>query len=1142
MLYAFQTCEPTMNAFLPSQLTSAVTVADRIAPALAAPIPALPHLAMSKRAPRILVAIDDRVSDLAMLQACLTAEAIAIVIPHQARNRVSDRDGQGDSDRELGRDLEQNSVQDSAIEQLCNYLAEFPTVEEVAIVAHAEPGAVYWGRSRQGVPELSLAAIKSQPDVVQALQQLGRKLKRLAIYGCRAGAAVEGQAFVQRLAEIMGCAIAASSTPIGHAALGGNWKLDRVVEVVDNTHLTTTHLKTHQPINRQQTHRTAASDQLQATQPAPAVSPFRPTITTYPHILAPTADTYTISEDAVLTATAGNATFPGLLDNDGGGSVVGILDASNNPVLSTTVQGATVSVTSTGSLTFSPSASDSLQVNKVGGTIAVPLKYLHNNGSGTFTTVDITINVTGAEDASQASDRSVTLAEDSTYAFTSSNFGLSDKDTADSLQIIQITSVPPIGTLKYSGTTLSSGLLPYSINLGNIGNLTYAPPANAAGGNFASFKYKVAAVPNPTAADWSTNEASLVLTVMPGSQDDSPVAVSDSAITTPNQAVTIEVAANDYDPDGDPFQIFLPPGSTTSSKGGSISLSGTRALVYTPPKDFVGSDTFTYTLTDNTGKVTNATGTVSVIVNTAPVAVDDVIFTNVSSGLADVFPLANDFDPNGNQDKIAFNMPTPFKTLKDGTIAATGDSNRFTYTAAAKFTGADRFTYSIADQNGGVASAIVRINPTQVKNDDFRLPWNSSLILDVFANDSQYEPLSFQKFDSKGLNGGAISVESGTKLRYTPPTNFEGTDYFYYTAIDSLGNTAQALVNVLVSRLIPAPVDPSNPVAPQPELTGNEGSSVTLEPFPEPRINITVDTRGTSSATGGSAFGNIQDNALIGLDGDDVLVGFEGNDNLLGAGGNDQLFGNSGNDYIQGDAGNDLAFAGQGDDYIVGGDGNDIVAAEVGNDVINGGAGDDFLFGNQGIDRIEGGAGSDTLFGGQDNDIVTGNFGNDIISGERGNDVVVGGNEDDQLFGNNDNDILDGCVGNDTLYGGKNEDVLYGGDGVDLLLGDQGYDTLNGGVGNDILNGGAELDELTGSAGADSFIVERNGFADVITDFEVGVDKLVLTNTGLAADTISVVANGNSTVIQVFGISENLVTLTGITAASVTLADFVFQS
>ncbi|WP_227272481.1 calcium-binding protein [Roseobacter weihaiensis] len=62
----------------------------------------------------------------------------------------------------------------------------------------------------------------------------------------------------------------------------------------------------------------------------------------------------------------------------------------------------------------------------------------------------------------------------------------------------------------------------------------------------------------------------------------------------------------------------------------------------------------------------------------------------------------------------------------------------------------------------------------------------------------------------------------------------------------------------------------------------------------------------------------------------------------------------------------------------------------------------------------------------------------------------------------------------------------------DILVGSSGDDTLDGGAGDDTLRGGAGNDMLTGGSGLDYFTVASGDGHDVIQDFEIGQDKIVV--------------------------------------------------
>lgn len=127
--------------------------------------------------------------------------------------------------------------------------------------------------------------------------------------------------------------------------------------------------------------------------------------------------------------------------------------------------------------------------------------------------------------------------------------------------------------------------------------------------------------------------------------------------------------------------------------------------------------------------------------------------------------------------------------------------------------------------------------------------------------------------------------------------------------------------------------------------------------------------------------------------------------------------------------------------------------------------------------------------------------------------ILRGTPENDSLLGGDGNDYLSGGLGDDTLYGGFGNNTLYGGQGNDVLI---------GGPGNDVLSGDKGQDILTGGGGSDLFILATSAAtpdftqADVITDFQPGIDKIGLTE-GLTA------VNLNLVPFQLFGSPGTLI-------------------
>jgi Ca2+-binding RTX toxin-like protein len=291
--------------------------------------------------------------------------------------------------------------------------------------------------------------------------------------------------------------------------------------------------------------------------------------------------------------------------------------------------------------------------------------------------------------------------------------------------------------------------------------------------------------------------------------------------------------------------------------------------------------------------------------------------------------------------------------------------------------------------------------------------------------------------------------------------------------------------------------------------------------------------------------GNALANTMIGNEGDNLMIGWDGNDLINGGAGNDALFGVNGDDTITGGDGIDYLVGGSGDDVLDGGNQADAIYGEDGADTLWGGTdfSTDILVGGNGDDILHGDSlGGDSLGG--DYDLMDGGSGDDTYYVDTPADLtfeaVAGGTDTViadihgagyYLYANVENLILTGL----TPYGVGNEldNTLTGSALANWLLGGAGADTLNGKGGNDV---------LFGEAGADTFVFEAGTGADVIGDFQVGVDKIELD--GLYTNFTQVQAHmrevSGTTAIDLP--NGDIIVLNGVAMASFTASDFVFKT
>ncbi|MHC4499791.1 MAG: Ig-like domain-containing protein, partial [Planctomycetota bacterium] len=136
-----------------------------------------------------------------------------------------------------------------------------------------------------------------------------------------------------------------------------------------------------------------------------------------------------------------------------------------------------------------------------------------------------------------------------------------------------------------------------------------------------------------------------------------PAANNDSAITTEGTSVTIDVAANDTDPDGnlDPATANTNCGICTVPANGMLLNNGNGTFGYTPNPGFMGNDSFTYEICDTDALCDTAMVNITVTPpNDPPVANGDSASTT-EDALVVIDVATNDTDPDGNLDPATAN-------------------------------------------------------------------------------------------------------------------------------------------------------------------------------------------------------------------------------------------------------------------------------------------------------------------------------------------------------------------------------------------------------------------------------------------------------------------------------------------------------
>lgn len=175
------------------------------------------------------------------------------------------------------------------------------------------------------------------------------------------------------------------------------------------------------------------------------------------------------------------------------------------------------------------------------------------------------------------------------YCFSPGDFG-------EELSGICVTAVPEDGALLLGDRVVRSGDV---LTAAQLAQLTFSPPESESD-SAASMQYL------PIGTDGLAPEAELVLSIR-GRKNESPTA-TDSTLETyknlPNEGL-LDAA----DPEGDELTFTL----TRAPKRGEVILREDGSFLYTPKKNKVGTDSFTYTASDPAGNVSKeATVTIEI--------------------------------------------------------------------------------------------------------------------------------------------------------------------------------------------------------------------------------------------------------------------------------------------------------------------------------------------------------------------------------------------------------------------------------------------------------------------------------------------------------------------------------------------------
>jgi hypothetical protein len=461
------------------------------------------------------------------------------------------------------------------------------------------------------------------------------------------------------------------------------------------------------------------------------------------------------NNDTANTTQNTAVTTPNVLsnDSDADGDTLSITSAD-----ATSTEGGTISNNNDGTFLYTP---------PTGFTGSDSFNYIVNDGQDTATaSVSITVNI--GNTAPIANNDTANTTQD--IAVTTPNVLSNDSD-ADG-DTLSITSA--------DATSTEGGI----ITNNNDGTFLYTPPTGFTGSD--SFNY----IMND---GQDTATASVSITVSVGNT--APIANNDTASISKNTSINIAVLDNDSDADNDTLSIKSV--DTHSAHNGTIVKNSDNTIRYTPALNFVGSDTFTYSIEDRQGETDTASVT---IIISPPIEMEQ-----GSTGNIDV--LANETNASVSLSQT--------ESTQGGTLSVDASTNLIRYIPAVGFSGVDTFTYTVTDQNGntrqGTISIVVNAAPT-ANNDTATTNQDTAITLTILANDTDIENDLFfiSQLNSSSIQKGSIVKNADNSVTYTPASGFIGTDSFSYSIQDSKGGTDSATVSIKVNSLPTANEDSSD--------------------------------------------------------------------------------------------------------------------------------------------------------------------------------------------------------------------------------------------------------------------------------------------------------------------------------------------
>ncbi|RKF12825.1 Ig-like domain-containing protein [Alginatibacterium sediminis] len=576
--------------------------------------------------------------------------------------------------------------------------------------------------------------------------------------------------------------------------------------------------------------------------------------------------------------------------------------------------------------------------------------YTIEDEHGNQDTATVSFTILASNDAPSSQDTTVSVDEDESYNFTSSDFAFDDIDLGSNLEFVTIKTLPQDGTLYLDGAEVSAG---QQIAANNIGDLSFKPAGDENGNNYAQFEF--------TVSDGIDESAAQTITVNVNPIQDAPS--SQNVSITIDEDASYNFTATDFafaDVDAGDSLAFVTietlPTSGTLYLDGEEIIAGQQIasvaigdLSYTPSHNGSGSDYADFTFSVSDGKDSSEIYTMNIDVdavadlpNLAATVSDTIVFDGFGG-----FIQAHGYTSNEdlvNQDILDLDFTKATGSVERGQ----GDDAGFGVVEA--LSGGGKAEQLEMDANNpDISEAIVFELADEVTELNVE-------IVKLFAAESEgrSEAGRFTLFDSQGnrVGGPTTFLSSSNGTAFVLPiisaiafqyvvfeaeanAGYNGSDFnvepisyaYDLNVYGKVADSSEQLSDLDISNIpegaslwldgVQVSVVDGKAVVDAQQMQGELNfkiySGSTLDANELNQIQFDVESSDGSSSIQVTAAAHSD----VGTEGSDVLTA-ESSENtlLMGRGGDDVLVGGDGNDVLIGGLDSDILTGGSGDDLF----------------------------------------------------------------------------------------------------------------------------------------------------------------------------------------------------------------------------------